>query len=184
VSGARGERPVLGLRSGDTSIVSERLTLTALTVLDADEMVPVLNDERLHEFTGGRPDTLIELRGRYRRFVAGPKDSSDVWLNWIVRSTHDGTAVGTVQATVSTLPDARKVADVAWVIGVPWQGRGYAGEAALALVDWLRAHGVDEVTAHIRPDHQASATVASRAGLQPTDERVGGEVVWRLTNSG
>jgi RimJ/RimL family protein N-acetyltransferase len=170
-----------GLRSGDTSIVSERLTLTALTVLDADEMVGVLNDERLHEFIGGRPDTLIGLRDRYRRFVAGPKESSDVWLNWIVRSTHDGAAVGTVQATISTLSDARKVADVAWVIGMAWQGRGYASEAALAFVDWLRTHGVDEVTAHIRPDHQASATVATRAGLHPTDERVDGETVWRLT---
>jgi RimJ/RimL family protein N-acetyltransferase len=173
-----------GLRSGDTSIVSERLTLTALTVLDADEMVGVLNDERLHEFIGGRPDTLVELRDRYRRFVSGPKESSDVWLNWIVRATHDGAAVGTVQATISTLSDARKVADVAWVIGMAWQGRGYASEAAIALVDWLRTHGVDEVTAHIRPDHQASATVASRAGLRSTDERVDGEAVWRLTNSG
>jgi RimJ/RimL family protein N-acetyltransferase len=163
------------------SIVTERLTLTALTVADADEMVGVLNDERLHAFIGGRPDTLIELRDRYRRFIAGPEESDDVWLNWIVRLTHDGAAIGTVQVTVSTTSDARKVADVAWVIGVAWQGRGYAGEAALALVNWLRTHGVDEVTAHIRPDHQASAAVARRAGLQSTDERVDGETVWRLT---
>jgi len=139
-----------GFQSDGESIVTERLTLTALTVHDADEMVGVLNDERLHAFIGGRPDTITELRDRYRRFVAGPKESDDVWLNWIVRSTHDGSAVGTVQATVSTLSDARTVADVAWVIGMAWQGQGYAGEAALALVDWLRTHGVDEVTARIR----------------------------------
>jgi RimJ/RimL family protein N-acetyltransferase len=174
---------VTGFQSDGEPIVTERLTLTALTVHDADEMVGVLDDERLHAFVGGRPDTINELRDRYRRFVAGPKESDDVWLNWIVRSTRDGTAVGTVQATVSTLSDARTVADVAWVIGMAWQGRGYAGEAALALVDWLRKHGVDEVTAHIRPDHQASAAVASRAGLRSTDERVDGETVWRLTSS-
>jgi RimJ/RimL family protein N-acetyltransferase len=173
-----------GFQSDGESIVTERLILTPLTVLDADEMVGVLNDERLHEFIGGRPDALIELRDRYRRLVAGAKESDDVWLNWIVRSTHDGAAIGTVQATISTLSDARKVADVAWVTGMAWQGRGYASEAAVALVGWLRAHGVDEVTAHIRPDHQASATVAGRAGLQSTDERVDGETVWRLTNSG
>jgi RimJ/RimL family protein N-acetyltransferase len=161
------------------SIVTERLTLTALTVADADEMVGVLNDERLHVFIGGRPDTLIELRARYRRYVAGPKESDDAWLNWIVRLTDDGAAIGTVQATISTTSDARQVADVAWVIGVAWQGRGYAGEAALALVNWLRTHGVDEVAAHIHPDHQASAAVARRAGLQSTDERVDRETVWR-----
>jgi RimJ/RimL family protein N-acetyltransferase len=171
-------------QSDGESIVTGRLTLTALTIQDADEMVGVLNDERLHEFVGGRPDTITELRDRYRRFVAGPTEGSDIWLNWIVRSTHDGAAIGTVQATVSTLSDARTVADVAWVIGMAWQGRGYAGEAACALIDWLRARGVDEVNAHIRRDHHASATVASRAGLHPTDERVDGETVWRLTTLG
>jgi RimJ/RimL family protein N-acetyltransferase len=164
------------------SILTERLTLIPLTVEDANEMEGVLNDERLHEFIGGRPDTLVELRDRYRRFVAGPMEPGEVWLNWIVRSTHDGAAIGTVQATVSTRSDARTVADVAWVIGAAWQGRGYATEAARALVEWLQAHGVDEVTAHIRADHDASATVAGRSGLHPTSERVDGETVWRLTN--
>jgi RimJ/RimL family protein N-acetyltransferase len=169
-------------QSDRESILTERLTLTTLTVLDADEMAGVLNDERLHEYIGGRPDTLIELRDRYRRYVAGAKEPGHVWLNWIVRLTHDGAAIGTMQATVSTRSDARTVADVAWMIGVGSQGRGYASEAARALIDWLRAHGVDEVTAHIRADHHASATVASRSGLHPTDERVDGETVWRFTN--
>jgi RimJ/RimL family protein N-acetyltransferase len=172
-----------GLQNDDTSITTERLVLSALTLDDADEMVGVLNDERLHEFTGGRPDTLVELRDRYHRYVAGPNKSDDIWLNWIVRSTHDGAAIGTVQATISVLSDARTVADVAWVIGTAWQGHGYASEAARALIEWLRGHGVDEVTAHIHPDHHASAAVASRAGLHPTDERVDGETVWRLTNT-
>jgi RimJ/RimL family protein N-acetyltransferase len=170
-----------GFQSDGESIVTERLTLTALTVHDADEMVGVLNDERLHAFIGGRPDTITELRDRYRRFVAGPTEGSDIWLNWIVRSTHDGAAIGTVQATVSTLSDGRTVAAVAWVIGMAWQGRGYASEAARALIDWLRAHGVEEVAAAIHADHRASTTVASRAGLHPTEERVDGETLWRLT---
>lgn len=174
---------VTSFQSDDDSIVTERLVLGALTVHDADEMVDVLDDERLHEFTGGRPDTLSELRDRYRRYVVGPTEPGDVWLNWIVRSAHDGAAIGFVQATVSTLSGVRTVADVAWVIGVAWQGQGYASEAARALVDWLRTHGVHEVTAHIHPAHHASAAVASRAGLHPTDEVVGGEIVWRLTKT-
>jgi len=80
-----------------------------LTVHDADEMVDVLDDQRLHEFTGGRPDTLSELRDRYRRYVVGPTEPGDVWLNWIVRSAHDGAAIGFVQATVSTLSGVRTV---------------------------------------------------------------------------
>jgi len=48
------------------------------------------------------------------------------------------------------------------------------------LVGWLAGHDVDEILAHIHPDHLASAQVAIRAGLQPTDDQVDGERVWRI----
>jgi RimJ/RimL family protein N-acetyltransferase len=61
-----------------------------------------------------------------------------------------------------------------------WQGRGYAVEAASALVAWLRERGVTEVAAHIHPGHTASARVAGRIGLAPTGELDDeGEQVWR-----
>lgn len=82
--------------------------------------------------------------------------------------------VGYVQATV-----ARDRATVAWVVGTPWQGRGIAGEAAVALVAWLRERGTTTIVATIHPDHSASSAVARRAGLTPTGGRVDGEVVWR-----
>ena len=68
---------------------------------------------------------------------------------------------------------------VAWTIGTPWQRQGYAAEAAAGLVIWLVGRGIESVVAHVHADHQASAAVASRAGLQPTDAVVDGEVVWR-----
>ncbi len=176
---ARGTPVKLTLHD-ETPITTERLTLAPLTVLDADEMVGVLNDERLHGFIGGHPLTLVELRDRYRQVVDGPGEPGRAWRNWIVRSKPDGTALGTVQATISTTSDGRATAEIAWVIGVAWQGRGYASEAARAVVEWLRAHGVDDVTAHIHPDHPASAAVARRAGLHPTEAEVDGETVWRL----
>jgi hypothetical protein len=80
---------------------------------------------------------------------------------------------GYVQATVTPAQ-----ASVAWVVGTPWQGRGIAGEAALALVTWLRNRGVSTIVATVHPDHAVSSAVARRAGLIPTDARVDGEVVW------
>jgi len=83
-------------------------------------------------------------------------------------------AVGYVQATVSG--DA---SDVAWVVGVKWQGQGIATEAASAMCEWLASHGVERFTAHIHPEHAASGRVAAAVGLQPTDEvDSDGEVVW------
>ncbi|MEV8042294.1 GNAT family N-acetyltransferase [Streptomyces griseoluteus] len=68
--------------------------------------------------------------------------------------------------------------EIAWVVGTPWQRRGIAKEAAVALVAWLTARPVRSITAHIHPDHHASAAVARAAGLAPTPERQDGEVRW------
>ena len=70
-------------------------------------------------------------------------------------------------------------AEIAWLIGVPWQGLGYASEAAAALVAWLDGLGLATIEANVHPRHQASEKVAARAGLAPTEELVDGERVWR-----
>ena len=165
-----------------TTIVTKRLSLVPLRVEDAEEMAAVLGDERLHDFIGGEPDTITGLRERYARLVAGSPDADEVWLNWVVRRRPDAQRIGTVQAT-HPRSDGESTANVAWVIGVDWQSQGFASEAARALVGWLRQHGADNVVAHIHPDHQASAAVAMRAGLRPTDEQADGERVWRAPDS-
>jgi RimJ/RimL family protein N-acetyltransferase len=113
------------------------------------------------------------VTARLRRQVAGASpDGGQGWLNWVLRIA-DGPAVGTLQATVTG-----SSAELAWVVGTAHQGRGYAGEAAVAVRDWLRSQGIEEFTAHIHPDHAASAGVARRLGLVPTAARQDGEVRW------
>jgi RimJ/RimL family protein N-acetyltransferase len=156
-----------------TEFASPRLTMSLLRVEDADEMFHVLNDPALHEFTGGQPATLDELRVRYAALVIGSGSPTEEWLNWIVRRRSDGAAVGYVQATVH-----RQRAYIAWVIGTPWQRNGFATEAARALVEWLTARGTSVIVANIHPRHVASQRVAVSIGLHPTDEIDDGEVVW------
>ena len=108
-------------------------------------------------------------------------DGSELWLNWIVRTTVDATPVGTMQATVASDGSS---ADVAWEVGVPWQGRGIASEAACAIVSWLVERDVPLIRALVHPDHAASQRVAAHAGLAPTDELGGGEVVWQRAAAG
>ena len=155
-----------------------RLDLTPLRVGDADEMAAVLADPAVYAFTGGEAPNGETLRERFARLVVGRSpDGLDAWHNWIVRLATDGTAVGTVQATVSG--EGAK-AEIAWIVGIPWQGLGYASEAALALVAWLESVGTATIIAHIHPAHRALEAVAKRAGLLPTDEIEDGERVWRL----
>lgn len=156
-------------------IVTDRCELVPLTVDDAADMVGVLSDPELYTFIGGAPPTLRWLRERYAGLVVGHSpDGRQQWHNWIVR-TPGGRAVGTVQATVT---DEGRQAEIAWIVGAAFQGKGYATAAAVALVEWLDGRGVETVTAHVHPEHQASMAVARRAGLQPTDRYEDGERLW------
>lgn len=150
--------------------------MTPLGPGDAVEMVVVLADPALYAFTGGDPPDLPDLVARYRAWVAGSPRPGETWLNWVVRLEAGGPAIGHLQATVV---DDGRAADIAWLIGTAWQGHGYASEAARGLVRWLDGRGVGEITAHIHADHAASGRVAASAGLEPTTEVQGGEVVWR-----
>jgi RimJ/RimL family protein N-acetyltransferase len=159
-----------------TGLETERLVLEPLEPGHAAEMVAVLADAELYRHTGGKPPSDDELRRRYEIQERGRSaDGTALWLNWIVRERGTGAAVGFVQATVAV---ASRTADVAWVVGVAFQGRGYAREAAAAMVDRLREDGVEHVTAHIHPDNVPSQRVASALGLVPTTTVVDGEVRW------
>jgi RimJ/RimL family protein N-acetyltransferase len=162
------------------AIGTARLDLLPLRVEHAEEMAAVLSDPVLGTFIGGTPDTPRALRSRYERLTAGSPDPAVSWLNWVIRSRAQSCLTGTVQATVTSSGNGnRHVAEVAWVVGTPWQRRGIATEAARGLVGWLDRQSVGTVVAHIHPDHRASAGVAAAAGLVPTDAWHEGEIRWR-----
>jgi RimJ/RimL family protein N-acetyltransferase len=158
---------------------TERLVLEPLTVDHAEEMAPLLDDSALHAFTGGSPATLQELRRRYAHQVRGHSpDAAQRWLNWIVRLAQADAAVGSVQATVSGGEHGPVVAELAWVIAVAHQRRGYATEAASAMARWLCEQGAEVLAAFIHPRHEASMLVARALGLKATKEVGGGETRW------
>ncbi|NYV73764.1 GNAT family N-acetyltransferase [Streptomyces sp. UH6] len=164
------------------TVHTDRLDLLPLQVEHADEMAAVLSDPGLHAFIGGTPDTVQDLRARYERLVAGSPSPGESWCNWVIQLRDTACLAGYVQATVTA--DGRgAAAEIAWVTGTPWQRRGIATEATQGLLAWLRQHPVHTVTAHIHPDHQASAAVATAAGLTPTDQSHDGETRWQLTIS-
>lgn len=163
-------------------LATERLLLEALRADHADEMATVLADPALYRFTGGDPPTPEALRAQYALQARGlAPDGTEIWHNWVVRLRADGTAIGFVQATVT---DGGRAADIAWVIGTAWQGRGYATEAADAMIDRLVAGGVRTITAHVQPENEASIGVAGRLGLHDTGRVEDGERVWRRDVAG
>ena len=124
-----------GLPRAD-GIETERLRLSPLVPDDADAVFPMLDDERLHAFTGGRPDTIEELRARLAAWATERSpDGQEAWLNWLARSLEDGRVLGTTQATVERDHGDLRAA-VAWTIGSADQGIPRADRQQTA-----RAHG-------------------------------------------
>jgi RimJ/RimL family protein N-acetyltransferase len=167
---------------------TDRLDLEPVSPSHADEMVELLADRRLYAYYDDEASpTLDELRLRYERQSAGRSpDGLEVWHTWIVRERASRSACGFVQATVRIDDSGRSVAELAWVIGSAYQGRGYAREAAAGIRDTVTGTGslsgddVDVVIAHIAPDHVASESVARAIGLELTDVVQDGERRWRF----
>ncbi len=153
------------------------LRLEPLRTDHAAEMAGVLADPALYEVIGGEPPTVDALRERYARQLHGPDDPDEEWHTWVVGEGRDGPLVGFVQAT---LTGGGSTAELAWVVGTPWQGRGVARRAAALVLDEVRRRGVRTVLAHVLPGHVPSERVAAALGLAPTPVEVNGEVRWEL----
>lgn len=97
--------------------------------------------------------------GTRDRTTAGSPSEGETWHNWIIRLVEDGVAVGFVEATVTDVE-----ADIACLIGVDLQGRGFATEAATAMIEWLVAGGTRRMVAHIHPDHPPRERWRLRSG--------------------
>jgi RimJ/RimL family protein N-acetyltransferase len=158
------------------SLSTERLRIEPLAADDADDLFPVLDDAALGRYTGELPPDDVEaLRARFERWERRRSpDGAELWLNWTVRLREDGRAIGALQASVSDHETS-----IAWTIGTPFQGQGFATEAADAILAWLRVMlGDATIVAWIHPDHVASQGVARRIGMRPTDRVRDGEVAW------
>ena len=168
------------MAAGDQNyhLVSERLVLTPLSIADARPLFMLLQEPSLYVFTKGSPPAdIAELSRRIESWQSRKSPAGDeIWLNWSMRLHSTDTVIGHVQASIT---DER--ADLAWVVGIPFQGRGYATEAARAVATWIRATFPGrELRANIHSEHRASQRVARNLGLEPSAEITSeGEIVWK-----
>ena len=134
---------------------------------DAEELFALLKAPELYLFIGASPPASAQwLAQRITNWESRRSpDRKEVWLNWTLRRKADRIAIGYTQATIPAAAVATN-AELAWVIGLPFQRQGYAKEAAGRVADWLTDRfDVSELRAHIHPTHVASQRVAASIGL-------------------
>jgi RimJ/RimL family protein N-acetyltransferase len=143
--------------------------------------IPTIETERLR-LRGWREDDLdayAEMMAdpEVTRFVGGVQERSDAWRGmasilghwalrgfglWAVERKHDGVLIGRVGVQY---PEGWPSTEVAWTLGRPYWGHGYATEAAKASLDFgFQTTRLPKLISLIDPENHASWRVAQRLG--------------------
>ena len=97
---------------------------------------------------------------------------------WVIVERESGTVVGDVGFLGG--PGADRTVEIGYSVIPSRRGRGYAAEAARALVDWaLEEPQVDAVVAGCEPENSASIRVLEHVGFVRAGE-LDGQLRWRL----
>jgi RimJ/RimL family protein N-acetyltransferase len=150
------------------SIRTQRLTLRAFVPEDLDALAEVLADPQVMRYVGAG-----EARGRTReeteKTLRALIDDYGRWGHGLLAVTtpdeNGGRPIGWCGLIRWQLDDVTEV-EVAYVLGRPYWGRGYATEAATAVRDYgLRELGRHRLVSLIYPENLASIRVAEKNGM-------------------
>jgi ribosomal-protein-alanine N-acetyltransferase len=159
----------------------ELVVLHPLRVAHADILFPVLRDPELWQFTeNAAPKSVEALQRRYLRLESRrSSDGKQDWLNWAIEERASSRMAGVVQATVH---NSRAVADIAYVVGRLFWGRGLASSSVRTMLAFLGTAGVSTFQATVDSKNLPSIRLLERLGFQVIDATDPRNVVFALTN--
>jgi RimJ/RimL family protein N-acetyltransferase len=148
---------------------SLRLDFEPLTAEHAQGLFAAMSDPAVYQHIDDHPPASVqELAQRFGRMSAGPPPdrTGEQWLNYAVRVAQSGDLVGRIQATV-----IRDRAEVAYVFGTAYGGKGYATEAMEWLHRLLRERmSVGTFWATTRRENSRSISLLRRLGYAHVNE--------------
>jgi ribosomal-protein-alanine N-acetyltransferase len=144
------------------------------------ELVPRTRQEVLEEIDTWPDEIRAELSPDWMSRISDP-ERVDAWtLGFAIIDRASGTKVGS--CGFKTPPDASGTVEIAYGIDAQHQGKGFATEAAMAMVAHAAKSGkVRTVIAHTLPENNASARVLTKCGFENVGEVIDPEdgLVWR-----
>ncbi len=147
-----------------------RLRLRGWRDGDLDELAEIYADREVTRWIG-LPDGLSRADAWRRLALLTGHWTLRGYGPWAVEDLASGRLAGHVGLWQ---PDGWPGLEVVWLLGRPWQGRGYAVEAARASLGFaFERLGADRVISLIEPANEPSARVAERIG-----ERRGELIPW------
>ncbi|MFH8403883.1 GNAT family N-acetyltransferase [Streptomyces sp. NPDC018019] len=151
-------------KDSTTMITTERLRLRPLTGADTEWWVRLHADTEVSRFVG-----------RYTHEQAAAR-LDDIQQQWAERG--HGLCAVELRSTGETIGrsglnwwEQFDETEIGWTFARAHWGRGYATEAARAVLDWgFGTLELRQITAMVHPDNTASSSVARRLGFTPLRE--------------
>jgi aminoglycoside 6'-N-acetyltransferase len=148
----------------DEPIVADGVTLRLLAPSDVDAVHSWMSDPEVVRYLLYEPrsrETVAEKVAEYGQATTLAANGDYLQPAIVV----DGTVVGAMYLTISNLDDL--TAELGWVLGREYHGKGYAYAAASAMLDLaFRGMGLHRVFAELDPRNEASVALCLRLGMR------------------
>jgi RimJ/RimL family protein N-acetyltransferase len=147
---------------------SERIRLRGHTLADFEASAAMWGDERVTRFIGGKPSPREDS---WRRFMSFPGHWALLGYGyWLIEEKATGAYVGDggFGNFKRDLGDYRFDApEQGWALNPALHGKGYATEAAGAMIRWAEKHfGRSDFVCMIAPENTPSLRVAEKLGYR------------------
>ena len=144
-------------------LVTERLVLRGFTPDDVKAVHAYAGDPEVCRYTDWGPSTPAQSQAFIDEMLAASAVERPDSLTWAV--TAAGEVVGACSVTVTSREHRRGV--MGYVLARAHWGRGYATEAAAAVLGFARGHlALARVEATCRPGNVASQRVLAKIGME------------------
>lgn len=138
---------------------TERLILRPVRPGDREAIARLWSSPRVTRFVGGMRD-----RKGVRRALKDYHDPEAIWDLWAVEEQETGRVVGHCGLLPRKL-EGEDLIEIIYIFGSRSWGRGFATEAASALVDYAWDRGCEALFAFIEPANVGSQHVAEKLGF-------------------
>jgi RimJ/RimL family protein N-acetyltransferase len=144
---------------------TERLVLRAFEESDLDALYKAHSDVEVARWLYNEPRTLEQARDLLGRKIAGELLAEGDWLSSAVIERGTGNFVGDV--ALHWVSEEHKTGEIGFIFDPDYQGRGYATDAARALVDFaFDGMGFHRVIGRTEARNVASARVLEKLGMR------------------
>ena len=150
-----------------TILETERLVVRELALTDMDALFELYSYEGMTDYMEGLYPYEEEyeyqkayIANMYRFFGYGM---------WLVFEKETGKLVG--RAGVEHREEMEGEPELGYAIGTPWQGRGYATEVCLGILEYVKEElGFEEICSLVEPGNAASVGLLKKIGFSEAEE--------------